>query len=472
MNKNAIVITIGRISQMLIMFLTYRVLSMVLSVKDMGIYYFLLSIAGAFGLIFANPIGMYANRMMHSWKEHARLLLNLRTIIKSFLIGSLLTIPVLFIYKQKISLEENHWAFIVFTLVFYVFSTSINGTLVPSLNLLGFANHFVILTLLTNLVGLILSYLLVVLVAPHPLYWLVGQAISLTIFGAVAFIVLCRKNQEAEEIVKPPSHLRLKRVFKFALPIVVTNIAVWVLSQSFRFFYKENVDLTVLGELAFGLGLATSLCVAVEYLFQQLYMPDFYARINEPNSDKGAAWNSLFNKLLPVYIYFTVFIIGLSPFIMRVLADVKFKNSAYYLALGAFVEIVRMIGNIFNTATQSEMKTHKAIAPYLLGGLITITGVLFISAHPAYIRYTPFCLLAGYLVASIYLGINVGRLIKIEISFKSILKYVLSSLVFLSALFFARYSESLIYSILIGFVYGLLLLFYFYQSYAKRKMGC
>ena len=469
MNKNAIVITVGRVSQMLIMFITYRVLSTVLSVKDMGIYYFLLSISGAFGLIYANPIGMYANRVIHAWKEHATLIDNLKTVIKSFMVGSLLTIPFLFFYREKISLEENSLLAVVFTMVFYVFSTSINGTLVPCLNLLGFTNQFVILTLLTNLVGLIISFALVKLIAPLPLYWLIGQAISFTLFGAIAYLVLQKNNVDVSTATTEKYHLRIKRVFKFALPILVTNIAVWVLGQSFRFFYKENIDLTILGELAFGLGLATSLCVAVEYLFQQLYLPDFYAHINAANADKGAVWNKLFNKLVPVYIYFTIFIIGLSPFIMRVLADTKFKNSAQYLAIGALVEFIRMIGNAFTMATQSEMKTHKAMGPYLAGGLVTILGVLYICQHPELVVYTPFCLMAGYLVASIYLGINVKKMIKVHISIGDILKYILTASVFLLALFLSSFSQSLMSSIVIGFVFGLLLLFFFYQSYMKRK---
>ena len=81
MNKHLVIISLGRLSQMIIMFLTYRVLSSVLSVPDMGVYYFLLSISAAFGLIYANPIGMYANRMLHSWKEHGVLLRNLKTIV-------------------------------------------------------------------------------------------------------------------------------------------------------------------------------------------------------------------------------------------------------------------------------------------------------------------------------------------------------------------------------------------------------
>ena len=99
MNKNLILLTAGRISQMFIMFFTYRVLSSVLSVSEMGIYYFLLSISAAFGLVYANPIGMYTNRMLHGWLEHGVLQKNLKVVLMSFLVGSFLTIPFLFFFK-------------------------------------------------------------------------------------------------------------------------------------------------------------------------------------------------------------------------------------------------------------------------------------------------------------------------------------------------------------------------------------
>lgn len=471
MNKHLVVISIGRVSQMLIMFLTYRVLSSVLSVSDMGVYYFLLSISAAFGLIYANPIGMYANRLLHAWRDHGVVLQNLKAIIWSFVFGSLLTVPFLFLFKDKISLESQNIFFIVGVLVFYVFSTSINGTLVPSLNLLGLTNQFVAWTLITNVLGLILSYILVVFVSPHPLNWLIGQGISFTLCGVVAYFILARRHKNNELASVDVLNERVKRVSIFALPIVVTNLAVWTLGQSFRFFYKDNIDLNLLGELAFGLGLATSLCVAVEYLFQQLYFPDFYKDINDPSIDNEVVWNRLFKKLIGPYIYLTFFIIGLSPFILRVLADVKFKNSVKFLAIGALVEFFRMIGNIFNMATQSEMKTHKAMLPYLSGGAVTLVSVLLICKNPSWVNFTPLALIAGHLTAMIMLAKNVNKMFTLQFDPKMFFKSVIPSLFFLSALFFASFSHSLLISILINAVYSLFFAFLLYKSYEKARVG-
>ena len=470
MSKHLIMITIGRISQMLIMFLTYRVLSTILSVPDMGVYYFLLSIASAFGLIYANPIGMYTNRMLHAWKNHGVILKNLKAILWSFFFGSLLTIPFLFIFKNKISIDQQNLLFIIGVLVFYVFSTTINNTLIPSLNLLGETIAFVVLTLLTNLIGLVLSYILVKYLSPNPLYWLVGQSISLFIFGVIAYFILPKEKHIHLNTNIDPFIKRFQRVLLFGLPIVITNLAVWSLGQSFRFFYKENVDPTTLGELTFGLGLATSLCVSIEYLFQQLYLPKFYDQINNPSFDRGLIWNKFFDKLISPYILFIFYLIGLSPFILRILADIKFKNSVKFIALGAIVELFRMVGNIFNSATHAEMKTHKAMIPYLAGGALTLLSVFYICKHPALVAFTPFCLMIGHLTALLFLGRNVKSMISIQIDFKSLLKSILISLVFLTALFFNRFSSNLFASILICGFFGLILSYFLFQTYKKSEL--
>lgn len=471
MNKNLIILTFGRLSQMLIMFFTYRVLSSLLTVSEMGIYYFLLSISAAFGLIYANPIGMYTNRMMHGWLDHGVLHRNLKTVILSFLVGSFLTIPFLFLFRQKISLDDQSLISLISVLVFYVFSSTLNGTIIPSLNLLGFTKQFVIWNFITSAVGLLLSYLIVKYVAAGPLNWLVGQGLAFFLCGIIGLIVLFVKTKEKDGKTFKVEGIesRLKNVLKFSFPIVVTNVAVWSLGQSFRFFYKENVNLNLLGELAFGLGLATSLSVAVEYLLQQIYLPGFYKELNDPLKSNTEVWNKLLNKLLSPYLYLMMFMIGLSPFIMNILADVKFKNSYQYLALGALVEFFRMSGNVFSMATHSEMKTNKAVGPYLLGGGITIIGVLAICKHPNYVYLTPFCLMAGYLAALIYLKINVGKIIDVKIQYKTIFKSGSISLIFLTGLFLTRFSEKILTSVLVVGVYGLFFAFLMYQAYLSQK---
>jgi len=467
MNRNLLIITVGRVAQMLIMFATYRVLSTVLSVSDMGGYYFLLSISAGFGLLFANPIGMYLNRMIHAWKEEGTAIRNIVVVIMAFLIGSLLTIPFLFLFQERLAVDSHQLNFIIFILILYVFSNSINGTLVPSLNILGYSGHFVIWTLLSSIVGLILSYGLVASIKPDPYLWLLGQGIALTFFGLISFVILNRKLDKKVVKISHNKLIKLRKIGSFALPIVFTNIAVWSLGQSFRFFFKEKIDPISLGELTFGLGMATSLSVAVEYLFQQLYLPEFYSKLDQKGIDRGTIWNRFFNKLVPSYIAVAFYLFGLAPFILRVLADPKFKGAYTFLAIGAFVEFFRMLANIFNMATQSELKTHKALGPYLLGGGLTLVGVLWISHHQELLKFTPFILILGYVASLLYLILNVKKMFPIVVDYLLILKVSMMSCLFLLARYLIDFSEGLIFSVIINISFGLVLVLILYKLYQK-----
>jgi O-antigen/teichoic acid export membrane protein len=469
MNKKLLILTLGRIAQMAILFVTYRVLSHMLSVGDMGVYYFLLSISAGFGLIFANPLGVYSYRMLHSWQTHGVINKNLRSLTFILFSGSLLTVPFLFIFKDKLSVDKSSPLMVLLTLVLYVFSSSLNGSIVPVLNLLGHYTSFVILSFLTSLIGLVLSAFLVNLHPSQPLYWLIGQALAFIVFSFIAILLIAKNNAHTERPRTVVPAERFKRVVTFAAPIVITNLAVWTLAQGYRFFFKGNVDSIELGELTFGMGLATSLSVAVEYLFQQLFLPDFYKKIHEPKTDKSKIWNELFDNLMPSYLFVIVFMIGLSPFIMRILADIKFVNAGRYLALGAVVELCRMSGNVFNMATQSEMQTHKAIGPYLTGGFVTLIGVLFVSHQSQFIYLTPYLLMLGQLIALVLLWRSVQKMFTVKIAFPHLIKSLLISVIFLSAMFLKSYSGDLIISLAITAAYGIFLTILLYKNFIGSK---
>lgn len=464
-HQHLILISAGRAIQMLLMFFTYRLLSKFFSVEDMGGYYFLLSLAGAYGLIFANPLGMYANRKVHEWKNAGILNRCLKNLMLAYGVGSIFTIPFLFLFKEKLTNVNLSLGNVVAILIFYIFSNTIQSTFIPLLNLLGESTHFVIWTLITSFIGIILSVGLVKLLAPDPMFWLFGQSLSFAFFAFIGFLLIKKKFPDRGQWELPKENLDLKSIFNFALPIVFTNIFVWSMAQSFRFFLKNNVNPTILGEMTFGLGMATSISVAVEYLFQQLFFPNFYKEMSVDKHSRAEAWNHLFNKLAPAYIVLSMYLIGISPFMMRVLADIKFINAGKFLALGALIEFLRMTASLFNLAMHAEMKTNKAFVPYFVGGGLTLLGVIYISIHPQLVGLTPLVLGGGYFISMIFLFKSSKRIMKIKIDFKMLTRFIFISLIFLIPLFFKSLNQSLFISIEFCFVFGVFLLYLFYRQY-------
>ena len=467
MSKNWLFIGLGRISQMLLMFLTYRTLSSVFTIEAMGDYYFLLSIASIFGLLLANPLGVYTIRKINDWKKNGTLVTNINSLIIIFIFSSLAVAPVLYLYRNKITNPNLGLKASIPILILYVFSTSINGTLTPLLNLLDETIHFVFWTFVTSILGLLFSFTMIHYFLADPLIWLLGQGLSLAFVGIIVYHLLKKKFTRTIKTERKLTYINIKKVFVFASPIALTNIFVWIMSQSFRFFLKDNINPTTLGEIVFGMGLATSLSVSVEYLLQQLFTPTYFKNISDENKHRGTEWSSLFNTMAPLYIYLLFYLYFLSPFIMKILADQKFKNSAHFFALGAFVEFFRIISNIFNMANQSEMKMHKSINPNVLGGIVTISGIFFICKNPSLVKYVPFVLMSGNFLICFLLSVNAHKMFTIDIKFIKLLKSFFYSLAFAGAYFLWPLQENLIFSIATCGAFGIYLLILFHQGYKE-----
>ncbi|MBH49053.1 MAG: hypothetical protein CME71_12870 [Halobacteriovorax sp.] len=453
----------GRAAQMIIMFASYRLLSSFFTKAEMSSYYFLLSIAGLFGLIIANPIGMYLNRIIHQSKNHKQLNSVVLSFFKAMTILSLVTVPIVFIFQTKLSNDDLSILIIALALLVFVLGATLNGTFVSILNILSEDRAFVILTTLTALIGLSLSVVGVKFILLNPIIWILGQGIALAVFGLVALILICKKIDPDTSSFK----LDKDQIIKFSMPILFTNIFVWIMSQSFRFFLKGNVDDSLLGEMAFGLGLATALAVAVEYLFQQLLFPSFYAALGDDKLVREDSWNKLFSKSAPAFICLTIYMITLSPFIISLLADSKFHGAFVFFALGAVVELFRMLGNMVNMAYQSEMRTKDSILSYVYGGLVTLCGIVFISHNPENLYYTPFVLILGQFTIFSSLFLRLRKIITINYPVKALLKFLFLGLLLLPALFF-RKDPNLIISVVVCSVCGLYLLFLFYQIQKEK----
>ena len=453
-----LILGFGRATQMIIMFASYRLLSSFFTKSEMSSYYFLLSIAGLFGLIIANPIGMYLNRIIHISKNENKLNSVVLFFFKSMSLLSLITVPIVFIFQSKLSNADLSISIVALALFIFVIGSTLNGTFVSMLNILAEDRAFVALTSLTALIGLSLSVFGVKFIFLSPIVWILGQGIALSLFGLIAIFLIRKKIAPDDKNFE----LNKNQILKFSIPILMTNIFVWIMSQSFRFFLKGSVDDSLLGEMAFGLGLATALAVAVEYLFQQLLFPSFYSALGDDKIVREDSWNKLFSKSAPAFICLVLYMTALSPFIMNLLADSKFQGAFMYFALGAVVELFRMLGNVVNMAYQSEMRTKDSVLSYVSGGLVTLCGILFISMNPNYLRYTPFVLILGQLVIFLSLFIKLKQIINIEIPYTKILKYFMLGLVFLPSLFLQNEAEIFISSS-ICFIAGLYLLFLFHS---------
>lgn len=432
MNKTLVLLSVGRLLQIIILFLASRIMTKFLSHEEVGFLYLLLSVSSYIGLVIMNPVGVFFTRKLYNWSDSKKSVNVLILLCLFTLFASLLTFPAIYIGKFFIGLNGYHWISISTLMSFYIFSSTINNTLIPSMNILNYRISFVVLTFLTQLTALLCSYFLI-LNEGKAYYWLLGQAISFFVWFIVSFFIFCKNQNETISMGKIKSLLNRNsrvRLLKFASPIAITNISLWLLNQSYRPIIESNIGLEFLGYIGLGFGLASSLSVAFEYLLQQFYLPDFYKNISDNDkSIREKYWNKLYHKMIPLLLFVSFFIAFNSSFIIRILADEKFWDSWVYISFGMVIEFLRMSNNILSLIAQSEMTTRKTIVPYFVGGILSFVMVfLFTSGN--YQLNIPLAMIFGNIVVFILLRYKMGKIFTISFPYRNVLIVTLLSIPF------------------------------------------
>ncbi|MDX4035710.1 hypothetical protein Q6A69_05160, partial [Aliarcobacter skirrowii] len=73
-NKELLVLIIGRVLQIIIALLSIKIATKYLEPIEMGNYYLIMSIVGLYGFFLINPVGQYINRNTHRWYEEKKIM--------------------------------------------------------------------------------------------------------------------------------------------------------------------------------------------------------------------------------------------------------------------------------------------------------------------------------------------------------------------------------------------------------------
>lgn len=472
MNRGLILLAVGRVMQMVILFVTFRVMTKLLSVEDVGLFFLLMSIVSYFGLVLVGPVGNYLSRKIHEWHAkknvlNALFLYNLFLLCVSFII-----FPAIFFVSKFIGFQGFPWWTIAISVSFFVFSNSWNNSLIPTLNLLGYREAFVVLTLLTQIFVLLFSYLFVSFYESSALYWLFGQSVAFFIWFLVSLIFYVKKSKESiqvDKVLRSLNKYQIKQLLKFSSPFIVTNISLWLLNQSYRPLVEKYAGLEVLGYIGLGLGLSASLSTAFEYLMQQFYLPTFYKEISSDKKERREkAWFCLASKIIPLYLLVATFVAGGGKYLVVVLADDKFKDAWIYLTIGAGVEFFRMVNNVISLAAQSELNTSRTIYPYIVGAFVSLSFVLLILNLELPIFLIPFAILFGNILVTIRLKHSISKIFNLNIATRPIFMAILSATIFM-LMPFIPVSQNLINSLIILSIFGVMLLGLLYIFFERGE---
>lgn len=428
MGKEFSVLIAGRAVQALLSIVALRVMTTFLSPAEAGNYFLMLSFATGFSFFLINPVGMYINRRLHAW-HGGKTLLDRLSVFNAYLLAvSAFALAATALLKALIGSAPGMpgWAFASFVAA-YVYCSSWNMTLIPSLNMLGHRLPFVALTVLTTGLGLLLSLFAVRQVQPFAFSWMAGQIIAMLLAAGAALyalkLITGEKYSGLRAAIGCADRASFSGVKAFALPLAGATVFMWLQTQGYRLIVEARAGAEFLGYLAVGLGIAASLAAISESLVQQLYYPSFYKKITSDSPDaRRAALAALAEKALPVYVILLFFTISLAPQLTGLLVHKKFGGAAPFIVFGAFIEFFRMTANIMAAAAHSEMRTKLLIRPYAYGGLALCAAAYAAAGSAHKDLLIPLSMAGGGLVTLLLMWRQVSRVVDVDLNFGLLLK--------------------------------------------------
>tara|TARA_B100000902_G_C27264917_1_gene892956 strand:- start:278 stop:1687 length:1410 start_codon:yes stop_codon:yes gene_type:complete len=375
LNKDLITIIGGRLFQVLIILLSIRILTTLLSPEEVGNYYLATTILAFFNLVLLNPTGTYFSRNLLQFKKSKNLLNALLVFLLWMIIVVVLTFPLitLLFNLTNFSTKFNFWAFVFFIISAVMISTT-HRNILASINTLGYRKSFVIFLNTTLIIGLISSITLVYFYNSNSLSWLFGVIVGEALMIFSIFKIFVKGNNiDIKKIKSIFSKKRLTEILKFTLPIGITTFLMWGQSMSYRFIVDFKYSAESLGFIAVGLGISSGIFVSLETIAMQYYNPIFLKDILDANKDQRTnAWNKMASIFIPVYTLAMVFVFCMAETLTSLLVDSKFHDSFIFAMVGATIEFFRVLTNLLNNVSQSERKTSNTIMPYFIGFFIVL----------------------------------------------------------------------------------------------------
>ena len=376
-------LSIGRIIQFLLVFLTIKVMTTLLSPEEVGKYYLLLAIISGIVFLFINPIGLFVNRRINAWKNSS-LVRQYFFILFSYLfcISIISILLSYFFINEYIKLEISFfWTFLL--IGGSVLFNSINTMSIPALNLLGHPIKYITLIVTTVSISLVLATFFVYAYNFNYKYWFLGIILGQLLIGFLGSYCLYinTSGKISLDLKKIVNKNKIKNVLRFAWPISISATLIWTHFQSYRFIIQSYIDLYELGIFVAGFSIGVSLIAAIELILGSFLLPKFYKSIEGASDEKkGASWSSYTEVFLPSLILGGITIIVLSPELTNIFLGPDFQISEEYIFWGVICEMARVIFGIYSLMAHAKMNTSWLIIPSAIGAALSlILSFIFIN---------------------------------------------------------------------------------------------
>ncbi|EON11783.1 polysaccharide biosynthesis protein [Pandoraea sp. SD6-2] len=397
-----IFVLVGRLLQFAVMFLTVKVMTTILPPHELGKTALITSSVAFFAMLLINPVGMFINRRLHAWQDnktmrgyfHAYCLyLSGVAIVAAAIIWALF-------HTRLVPPGTGTWWPALLVAGSILFAT-VNQTLVPSLNMIGRARAFVVLTLATLISGLAFSVVLVHLWSASAESWLTGVIIGQILFSVLGYVVFFSPAtmQPFRGLRGVLTRERCVALFRFCWPVALAAGLNWLQMQGYRFVLAKELGLADLGLFVAGYGIAAALLAATETILTTWFQPAFYRQANDPDQHvRATAWVRYADKLLPLSILGVSALLAGAPYLTALMLGPQYQGAARFVAFGAIAEWIRILIGLFGLGAHLRMQTRSLVVPNLVGATATFGLVFLALPHVGLDGVAPSIAIGGALV--------------------------------------------------------------------------
>ena len=456
-NTKLLILIVGRVLQILIALVAIKLATKYLNASEMGNYYLIVSIASFFGLFLVGPVGQYINRQTHKWYKEKNLL-NVLYLYNFYIVAlSIFSMSIIYLlnYLHIGNSIDSYTLSIVFIL--YIIAHTWNQTIIPLMNMLEYRIAFVVFTVLSQLLFLLLSYIFITFFSPTGVYWFLGQAVGFLIVALIAMSYFIKKIQNNFSIKNAHQMIiysNIVKVFKFSLPLAIGAFFFWGQSQSYPLLIEKYLGTQFLGNFGVGMSVAFAISSAFESIIMQYIYPKMYESMHS-NGEFSRTISKIINLILPIYFLLAIFVSIFAIFINAILVDEKYFSSYVFVAFGIWIAFFRMASNLLANIAHSQMKTKTLIFPNFIGAVLTFVGIFIAVKSNNYQLYIPIALLFSSFISFCSMYFTMYKMVPITLKIKSFFVVMLYSLPFLTAIWLYTYSHSEVYSIITVSIFGL-----------------
>jgi len=366
-----VVLAFGRLVQFALALAATRIATTLLAPEELGRLALVVATTGFFTLLLISPVGMYINRHLHAWSAVGVTWRYLGRYWAYLGVVSALAAVLLVAGRELgiLRIEMNLAWLVVLVCASMLFATA-NQTVIPALNLLGRSDWFLLLSIATAALNLVLSTLLTLVMGHRAEPWLsgtlLGQA-ALAVAGARLLYVHLKRAETAERTHSAESD-QLKQIFAYVWPVAIAVGLGWIQNQSYRYVVERLLGLAPLGLFVAGYGVSMGIIAAYETLLTTYLQPRFYRDITTTSTaQQTEAWQRYASSILPALIFTTISVVALAPELTTLFLGPAFRSASEYIVWGAIAEAMRVVGATYSLLAHARRRTNFLILPSLCG---------------------------------------------------------------------------------------------------------